>query len=922
MAGIDAKSTGLGSHSSGISTSATGSYSTATGYVSEASGSNSSAYGAHSFARSINSTAIGQNALAYSANTTSLGQNAQAVAQNSTAIGHNAIATGLDSLALGAHSNASGLDSIAIGVNALASNVAAIAIGRNAEAVAANSVAIGRNLRATGEGSFVAGIDAKADGLGAHSSGVTTQATGDYSTATGYYSESVTDHTSAYGAFSYARSQNSTALGANSFTGGFNATAVGFTANASGTRSSAFGANAYNHRDGTQTFGDTADGRIYLPGDVVTQTRTVHEVLASGTALPNDNVVRELQAQLGYTVASASNIMVTDPATGVTTYVRETVLSRNLGSTHVSIGRGTPDEADLVYRFRGLGLFEEHAYYTMNSANPDTGRLDPPHTPGGALPEVPTRQPTYRAQYDHDLSLGPFVEKKERSYDTLGGTRVVTSMPDGTLQIQDFGFDAIDELIGNTVGPETLRQRVTTIRENVARTRIDGAADARLSPEGKEARDEYLEALNEYLINANVMKRDEQQAARNELAVLQNAYSVHVSRPQLGAGDFGLRPPDPDPSGALLERTEYSYEAVGASDFQRQRWARLDPNSGDPLGERYTVLDDQILLKRDAAAYRENLRVHADSRLGDPNYGAVPNLRADESGTLYERENYFESLRIHGFDVAGVLGFSFEDRENRLNRGQAILTARGADGHFVLDTDRDGWISRGEIDRGFDQGFDVQHWDDTNNDGVQQPNEVTFIENGADGLTIRDMIYVYECVKDEGGCATNYFDVSTVDDAQHAREKRTIEDYIAAGTAETNQRRIRNVDEFLTDEGKELLSEETLEALQEAPLGSTPKRYGDLYERNAWVQDKIDEHDREISSLREGVAMAAAMRTTHVERGRRLGFDINFSEYRGDYGVAGSMAMRVTENVQFHFSGATTSEFNEKLFRTGLNFQW
>ena len=784
-------------------------------------------------------------------------------------------------------------------------------------------MAIGRNLRATGEGSFVAGIDAKADGLGAHSSGITTQATGDYSTATGYYSEAVTDHTSAYGAFSYARSQNSTALGANSFTGGFNATAVGFTANASGTRSSAFGANAYNHRDGTQTFGDTADGRIYLPGDdVVTETRTVLEVLADSTALPNDNLVTELQEKLGYTVASASNIMVTDPRTGLPAYVRETVLSRSLNSTHVNIGRGTPDEADLVYRFRGLGLFEEHAYYTMNSANPDTGRLDPPHTPGGDLPEVPTRQPTYRAQYDHDLTLGPFVEKKERSYDTLGGTRVVTSMPDGTLQIQDFGFDAIDDLIGNTVGPETLRQRVTNIRENVARTRIDGGVNSRLSPEGREARDEYLEALNEYLINANVMKRDEQRAAQNELAVLQNAYSGHVSRPQLGAGDFALRPPDPDPSGALLERTEYSYEAVGASDFQRQRWARLDPNSGDPLGERYTVLDDQLLLKRDAAAYRENLRVHADSRLGDPNYGADPNLRADESGTLYERENYFESLRIHGFDVAGVLGYNFEGRENRLERGRAILTARGADGHFVLDTDRDGWISRGEIDRGFDQGFDVQHWDDINNDGVQQPNEVSFTENGADGLTVRDMIYVYECVKDEGGCATNYFDVSTVDDAQHAREKRTIEDYIAAGTEETNQRRIRNVDEFLTEEGKELLSEETLEALQETPLGSAPKRYGDLYERNAWVQDKIDEHDREIRSLREGVAMAAAMRTTHVERGRRLGFDINFSEYRGDYGVAGSMAMRVTENVQFHFSGATTSEFNEKLFRTGLNFQW
>ncbi len=94
------------------------------------------------------------------------------------------------------------------------------------------------------------------------------------------------------------------------------------------------------------------------------------------------------------------------------------------------------------------------------------------------------------------------------------------------------------------------------------------------------------------------------------------------------------------------------------------------------------------------------------------------------------------------------------------------------------------------------------------------------------------------------------------------------------------------------------------------------------FERNAWVQDKIDRHDEQLSKLRKGVAMAAAIRTSHVEQGKRTSLDINFSEYDGDYGIAGSLGMRINNNFQIHFAGATTNEFKERILRTGLNFQW
>ena len=709
-------------------------------------------------------------------------------------------------MAVGQRANATGRDSIAIGVNAQATAEASIAIGRNAEAVAVRSVAIGRNIRAEGVGSFVAGIDAKSTGNGSHSSGVNTSATGNYSTALGYYAEAAWDNSTAYGAHSFANNFGATAIGQSSHAGGTNSTAIGQFSNATGTRAAAFGTNAIVSRDGTQGFGDHADGRDYARG--------------------------------------------------------------------VNFGTGTPVEADLTYQYTGLGLYEEKAYYTSNSSDSSTVA-----TPIGGRAVNHSGLPTYTARTTHDSALGAFSLKKNRGFETGGATRVATILPDGTLQAVDFGFDGIDDLIGTTEGPETLRQKVKTERARIAALDVSGAPDPALKQEQKDA---YIAALDKYLRTESVRKHDEIAQDIEELR------QIHSSLADDLPGEVAYTDAQvlerlplraaPDVGGSLLGRTSYSYEAVGASDFQRQRWA--DTGSSDyPLGDRYSSLSDQILYDRSQQLYQNEISAVATAVLGTS--GDLSSGQAiDRTGALYDQRRYYLSQEIGGFDIRGVLG-----DESALTQTTSELetTVRS------YDTDGDGWISRGEIAVGVAES------------------------------TVNQKIAVYEYLNTG---AADVHTIASIDGEANARELSVIEEYIAAGTEDTDLRRIRNVDEFLTEEGKALLSPATLAALGNTPLGSNPERYGDLYERNAWVQDKIDGLDAEVGRLRQGVAMAAAIRSTHVEPGKRIGMDLNFSEYRGDYGVSGSVAMRLNNNMQFHFAGATTSEFEERLLRTGLNFQW
>ncbi len=110
-----------------------------------------------------------------------------------------------------------------------------------------------------------------------------------------------------------------------------------------------------------------------------------------------------------------------------------------------------------------------------------------------------------------------------------------------------------------------------------------------------------------------------------------------------------------------------------------------------------------------------------------------------------------------------------------------------------------------------------------------------------------------------------------------------------------------------------------------------------LYQRTEYAIRQIDDHilptlDRHeglIQQNREliqrnirGIAMAAALHNTYVEQGRKISLDLNMANFEGINGFALGFGWRFNANTQFHFSTSTTSDLEESLMRTGINFQW
>ena len=72
----------------------------------------------------------------------------------------------------------------------------------------------------------------------------------------------------------------------------------------------------------------------------------------------------------------------------------------------------------------------------------------------------------------------------------------------------------------------------------------------------------------------------------------------------------------------------------------------------------------------------------------------------------------------------------------------------------------------------------------------------------------------------------------------------------------------------------------------------------------------------------KGIAIAAATDFIAVEKDKRARFGLSHAGYGGEHGLAASFGVRVNEQIQVHFSGATDTGFDEKLMKTGIDFQW
>ena len=102
-----------------------------------------------------------------------------------------------------------------------------------------------------------------------------------------------------------------------------------------------------------------------------------------------------------------------------------------------------------------------------------------------------------------------------------------------------------------------------------------------------------------------------------------------------------------------------------------------------------------------------------------------------------------------------------------------------------------------------------------------------------------------------------------------------------------------------------------------------------LRERSRALDDQIDfSHKsinrliREVEALERGVAMAAALGSTYVERGRRGSIDISVSGFGAESGVSMGAGLRISHNTQFTIATSATQDFDEYIVRFGSNVQF
>ena len=105
---------------------------------------------------------------------------------------------------------------------------------------------------------------------------------------------------------------------------------------------------------------------------------------------------------------------------------------------------------------------------------------------------------------------------------------------------------------------------------------------------------------------------------------------------------------------------------------------------------------------------------------------------------------------------------------------------------------------------------------------------------------------------------------------------------------------------------------------------------GSVHARINQAREDFTEADNQLRSdlgqtndrLNKAIAMSIAQQGVSVEPGKRAKVSLSSAGYRGEFGIAGGFGVRVNEQIQVHFSGATDTGFDEKSFKTGIDFSF
>ena len=106
------------------------------------------------------------------------------------------------------------------------------------------------------------------------------------------------------------------------------------------------------------------------------------------------------------------------------------------------------------------------------------------------------------------------------------------------------------------------------------------------------------------------------------------------------------------------------------------------------------------------------------------------------------------------------------------------------------------------------------------------------------------------------------------------------------------------------------------------PTGSAHARINDHETRLSSVESRVSGLVDVSNRLSKAVAMSMAQEFIAVEKDRRARFGMTSSAYRGEFGIGASAGVRLNDMIQFHFSGAMDSGFDEKAIKAGFDIQF
>ena len=88
------------------------------------------------------------------------------------------------------------------------------------------------------------------------------------------------------------------------------------------------------------------------------------------------------------------------------------------------------------------------------------------------------------------------------------------------------------------------------------------------------------------------------------------------------------------------------------------------------------------------------------------------------------------------------------------------------------------------------------------------------------------------------------------------------------------------------------------------------------------LQNQIDANSVQIDRNTRGIAMVAAMTNTTIQPGMKQAIDFNLAQFDDATGFGFGYGYRVNANLQINAAGASTTDFEEGVFRLGLSYQW